>query len=408
MAKLVNLTKAQKDKFSVWVDKWVKIGLRTGEPDWNTFERYIRVVYKKANIVFPEKIIRVNSPLVGALAASLADTILTNNAVGGAVDDAVDDAVGGAVYDAVGGVVDDAVGGVVRGAVDGAVRVAVGGAVGGVVGGAVHDDVNSIVRDAVDDAVRVAVRDAVRVAVGGAVDGKGLRWHGWFGGQFWVGGWWGSPSYVSFFTDVCNLELSEDIMERATAYRKICESVNYFWCNKNFVMVCARPKVINLNERCQLHSDTGKSIEYPDGWGLYHLNGVSFSKELWKRVVSKNMPFADILKIKDIDQRTQAMKYGDVDEFLKYMKAELVDGYLKHTPDMDEVKYWLYKIPKNDVFKTDVFYMIYTDPSTGEKYMSGVPESKTVAEAMAWKCSDEEYVMSPSDWVRMKPLIDES
>ena len=145
--------------FPVWVKKWTEIGLRTGETDWDTFEKYIKVAYGKAKIPFPKKIIRVNSPIVGAYASSIADRILNKNtktvrsAVGGAVEGAVGDAVRGAV----GGAVGDAV----RGAVGDAVRGAVGGAVRGAVGGAVGDAVRGAVRGAVGDAVEGAVRGAV-------------------------------------------------------------------------------------------------------------------------------------------------------------------------------------------------------------------------------------------------------
>ena len=38
------------------------------------------------------------------------------------------------------------------------------------------------------------------------------------------------------------------------------------------------------------------------------------------------MPFEEILKIVDVDQRTQAMRYGDVREFLKHTKSALLDS----------------------------------------------------------------------------------
>lgn len=134
MKYIKELTVEQKARIPEWIDKWIKIGLKTGETDWETFEKYIEVCYQKANIPFPEKIIRVSSPLVGALASSIASSIVVDSAV----IDAVIDAVGGAVID--------------------------------------------------------------------AIKNTKLTWHYWLGGQFWVGGWCGSPSYVSFFTDVCNLE----------------------------------------------------------------------------------------------------------------------------------------------------------------------------------------------------------
>src|SRR3972149_307123 len=385
--KITKLTQKQKDMIPIWSEKWIKIGLKTGETDWETFDKYMPICYEKAGLKYPKNIIKVNSPLVGAFWASTASS---------AVESAVRSAVGSAIVSAV--------------------ESDVGNAVESDVGSAVESDVRSAVESAVESDVRSAVVSAVGSIVGSAVVSavesdvyrKKLSWHHWLGGQFWVGYWWGSPSFVSFFIDICNLELSQDMLERAEAYRKICESVNYIWCNKNFVIVCARPKTINLDAEGRLHSDISKSIEYSDGWGLYHLHGVGFEEELWKNVVSKKMPFEDILKIDNIDQRTQAMKYAGIGHFLTYSKAKVLDRYSKFTPDKAEVRYWLYMIPKGDIFPKDAHYMVYEDPSTFELYMSGVPNFKSVAEAMAWKCSDEEYIMTPKEWKSMIPLVHES
>jgi len=246
----------------------------------------------------------------------------------------------------------------------------------------VRDAVGGAVRDAVRDAVRGAVRDAVRGAVGDAVgDGK-LSWHYWLGGQFWVGWWYySSPSVVSFFTEICKIKLTKDIQERAEAYQKICQSVNYVWPNKDFVMVCARPIRILRNNRGRLHSDEKKAIEYPDGWGLYMLNGVKFPEELWQKVVNRKMSFKEVAAIKDIDQRAQAMAYCPPREFLE-TKGKLLDKSERGNE--------LYFIPQSErIFRIDAYYLLYKCPSTGREFMSGInPEigkEKDADKAMGWK-----------------------
>ena len=316
MKYIKELTEEQKNMMPLWAQKWTNIGLKTGDADWDTFNKYMPVCYEKAGFKYPKRIIRVSSPIVGGLASSIAEKMLRakrDSAVGGAVSGAVDSAVGGAVSGAVsgavGGAVHDAVSGAVDSAVGGAVRVAVDSAVGG----AVHD--------AVGGAVRVAVDSAVDSAVGGAVDSAKLEWHYWLGGQFWVGGWWGSPSYVSFFTDVCGLELNEDIAERAEAYRKICESVNYIWANRDFVMVCDRPKTIQRDSVGRLHSLTGKAIEYKDGWGLYMIHGIRFAEQEWIDFTSGKMTAIEIMCEKNQDKkRAMILAYGN-EKVIKELKA---------------------------------------------------------------------------------------
>jgi hypothetical protein len=143
----------------------------------------------------------------------------------------------------------------------------------------VDDAVDGAVRDAVGGAVRVAVDDAVRGAVDDASRTIGRLWADlWFrymGGQFWVGGYyWGSPAYVSFFLEVCGLELSPEIERTAAAYQATAESACWWWPHRDFVIVCERPTELNRDERGRLHNDSGPSIAWPDGWALYHVHGV--------------------------------------------------------------------------------------------------------------------------------------
>ena len=349
MDRIEKLTPEQEAMFPVWRDKWIDIGLKTGETDWETFGVYMPICYQKAGLEFPKKVIRVSSPIVGAFASSIANKILKNK------------------------------------------------------GKSVHDAVHGAVHDAVHDAVHGAVHDAK------------LEWHFWLGGQFWVGGWWGSPAYVSFFTDVCKLKLNVDIQERATAYRKVCESVNYIWCNSEFVMVCARPTKILRNAQGRLHSDTGKAIEYPDGWGLYFLNGVRFDEKLFKEVTSKKMPFKDILAIKDVDQRRQAMKYGSWSDFTESQNATKIDEFTKLDINGEPVSYELWEFPFDEkknreerLFTKTVHFARYLCPSTREWHTKGVPALKTVAEVMAWGMSTNERIVSPENWKLLVPLQNES
>ena len=117
------------------------------------------------------------------------------------------------------------------------------------------------------------------------------------------------------------------------------------------------------------------------------------------------MPFADILAIEDIDQRTQAMRFGDVWEFVKHAKGELLDKVGKERRDGTIVEYWLYKFPAGDIFTEEAFFAIYNDlvPESTKVYMSGVPECKTVAEAMSWKFSDDLHTLTPEAWLKLIP-----
>ena len=473
MKKINKLTLEQEKLIPICRDKWIQIGLKTGESDFNTFEKNIKLAYEKANIKFPDKIIRVQSPIVGAIASSISDRILNNipfilfsindknkkinitshavrGTVRGAVGDAVEEAVGRAVVDAVEGAVEDVVEDVVEGAVRGAVGDAVGRAVGdavedaarGTVRGAVEDAVGGTVEDAVGgtvvDAVGGAVGSAVRYAVGSAVRGavedavgstvgraigstvRGavedtvgravgdavvklitktkLTFHNWLGGQFWVGGWYWGNAFSSYFIDYCKLEVSDDIRERFEIYKALNSSVNYIWCNKDFVMVCERPKSINLNLSGQLHSITEHSIEYPDGWGIYSFNGITISNSLFDKLINKKYTFKEWTKEKNEETKSLVLafyeeKFGGefVFNFLSKNLKEIntfVDKkeakYLKNTKGMNVGVYTLFKGHINNM---DIAYVRCYCPSTDRMFFLSVePTYNDAKNAIASLC----------------------
>lgn len=412
------LTPEQEARIPEWVAKWTEIGLRTGEADWEKFERNARACYRYAGLDEPKVIVRVQSPIVLGFAAPIAACLLDamrgtvsraggtvdadmNEVMGGvvdgamsmavngtvsgavreaveAVDVAVDRAVNGAVRGAVGGAVNGAVGGAVRGAVNDAVSVAVykavdgdvyvaasdavykavgatvgvavggsadvavreavdvavEGAVSGAVDGAASgagDRVSESVNEAVDAAVRGALYGAVNEAVNEAiraVDESQLRnylrqWSRYIGGQFWVGGWyWGSPSWVSFFQDVCGLELPGDLGERARALQGTAESACWWWPHRQFVMVCARPRSIHRDDRGRLHNDSGPAIDWPDGWGVYAIHGVRVPADIVEHPEAITTERINVEPNAEV-RRVMLDRFG-IGRYLRESKAKLV------------------------------------------------------------------------------------
>lgn len=306
---ITKLTKKQEAQIPAYRDKWIEIGLRTGETDFETFDKYMPICYEKAGLKYPKNVVRVKSPLVGALAASVAKAIWKKKR------DAVDGAVGGAV--------------------DGAVNTAI-----------------SIAKKA----------------------GVTLSWHYWFGGQFWVGGWYWGVTFVNFFFDICKLKLSKDIMERALAYQKVCESVNYIWTNSNFVIVCERPIRIERNAEGRLHSNKNKAIEYSDGYGLYYIHGVKFTEEQFNKI--KDASISEIISWKDIDQRSALLRERPVEELLKEVPKKLIDSTYECGG------YKLYEIELPSIGKARI--MTYKSWSSKKKYIKFVPpESSNCLETIA-------------------------
>ena len=294
------LTDEQAAQMPAWRDKWIAIGLSTERADRAKFEAAVVRCYAAAKLAPPKRIVWVLSPLIMALAAPIAAYLLNK---GGAVRGAVRGAVGDAVRGAVGGAVGVAVGG----AVDGAVRVAVGDAVDGAVDGAVDDAVHGAVGDAVGDVPAFILSN----------------YYNYIGGQFWVGGWWGAPTSVSFFRDVCELELPTSIAEAGQAYQDTCESACWWWPHTNFVMVCERPTQINRDTQGRLHSVTGPAIVWPDGWGVHSWHGTTVPAKWIEQGVALDP--AEVLTHSNVEQRRAGAEIVGWKNILAKLNPRVID-----------------------------------------------------------------------------------
>ena len=181
------------------------------------------------------------------------------------------------------------------------------------------------------------------------------------------------------------------------------------------IAIVSRKPIVSLNNEGFLNNHHGASVSFKDGYSLYYLNGVNFPFELWQKVVSREMPMEEVLKIVDIDQRTQAMKFAKdgLRDFYKSQGGKCIDSYDKFDMESHPIHYELWEIPQGQIFNKTVHFAVYDCPSAksrGEKkeYAKGVPAFKTVAEAMSWGMSDDTHTITPGQWKLLIPNVHES
>ena len=97
------LTKEQEAQMGPWAKKWIAIGLSTGKSNKKATEKAIKVCYEAAKLDSAIPIVWCPSPMAGALAASIARSVIDNQ------KKESDSAVGSAVYSEVRSAVDSAV-----------------------------------------------------------------------------------------------------------------------------------------------------------------------------------------------------------------------------------------------------------------------------------------------------------
>lgn len=221
---------------------------------------------------------------------------------------------------------------------------------------------------------------------------------------------------------------------------KLAVSTTGFILQSHTAHLVMPPTRVSLNDSRVLNNDEQMAVAWPDGKGIYALRGVFFDEDMWKKLVNRKLTTEEALGIVDVDQRRVAISYLKPELMIEALKAKLVDtGKNRHyyyagraitrAQDKGALKTAIKggDLPNitinNKLYRTTWFFdrnqanlwdewgstspsendaryfLHYTDPSTGEDYISfctqGVRERGRDADAvMAWKhhMTKDEYL----------------
>ena len=217
------------------------------------------------------------------------------------------------------------------------------------------------VRDSVGDSVWASVRDSVRASVWASV-----RDSVWASVRDSVGAWhWADDmSFADVFVDT--KVLSKEKAEELEKYKEIFSTQRLAVYTEKTCYVLVAP--IIRRQDGQLHSDQLPAVQWGKT-GLYYLDGVNLSKEMWEKILSKTMTFSEIMKIEISDQRTVALKYNP--EAIIKENAKLVNK--------DDRNNELYLIENQEINKLTNFpkmYFLKMLCPTGRVFIEGVDPEK--------------------------------
>ncbi len=289
-----------------------------------------------------------------------------NSAVESAVHSSVRSAVGFSVRSAVGFSVQSAVQSAVRSVVESAVHSSVRSAVGFSVRSAVRSAVESAVGLVVESAVGSAVHSAVHSAVDSADFGRVVRsvWHQRRGGNLWAG-WY---AFVSFFQDVCGWE--NEVLDAFKHDKQVALNSGWSWYHEEVAVISDRPKSISLDGNT-LHNEEGPSIEYRDGWKLWHIDGIAVDEQIVMRPETQTVE--QINQEENADVRAIRIARFGWPRYLKETNAACIDF---RDNDIEGTKEALYRTTDGAV------RMVATCP-TGRVFSMGVDEAITTCAAAA-------------------------
>jgi len=427
MTKIESLTKAQEDEMPAWANKWIDIGLSTEPADFDAATEAALKAYELCNLNKPMVVLRMSSPYAATLGGIFAWQLLrafNKNQVGdqvwAQVWDQVGDQVRAQVGDQVGDQVRDQVGAQVGAQVWAQVWAQVGAQVWAQVGDQVRDQVGAQVWAQVGDQVGAQVRDQVWAQVGAQVRAQvGAQVRAQVGDQVrdqvgdqvrdqvgdQVGDqvrvrvwaqvragvyndgisalWCDFTAFATFFRDVCGWGDAE-ILAKLEINETLVKSCGWTWWHENVLAISDRPKSINRDAEGMIHSESGASIEYRDGWALYHWHGVSIPKE-W---VTGSPPTAkQALNWENIEQRRAACEILGWENILLELNAKVIDK------DVDEEIGTLLEVDLPDSGKER---FLQVKCGTGRVFALPVPpEMKTALEANSWTYELDKYTYKP-------------
>ena len=169
-------------------------------------------------------------------------------------------------------------------------------------------------------------------------------------------------------------------------------------------IIMSIPTIINLGEvfiiienpicyweNHMLHSDQKPAIEWKDGTGIYCLDGVKFEKELWQKVISKEMSLSEIMKIEISDQRTVALKYSP--EAIIKENAKLI-----HKDNRSNELYLVENAEINKITKFPKMYFLKMKCPTGRIFIEGVDPKFAEKHPNATECQAELCGLVLSDY----------
>ena len=318
--KIENLTKEQVSRFPEFIKRWTDIGLCTDPANRPEAEKGIKLAYEIAGLKSP-RIVWTGSPMSQGLTRAI---------VFGLKDSEVK--IGASVRDSV--------------------------------GDSVRDSVWASVRDSVRDSVGASVGDSVWASVGDSV--RDSVWASGYGQHDanWLG-------FYEYFKLACSLEKET---QKLCGLWQIAQHAGWWLPHQNLCWSCERHNVLHRNERGQLHKDGAMALAYPDGWGIYALNGVRMKPE---HILTPGY---------DLDPKA-VLKETNVDirrELIRKMGVER----MPHKVLNKQGDYELWSVALTPEIK-DARYLKMLNPSIGVWHVEGVdPSCKTVQEAINWRAGN--------------------
>lgn len=200
--------------------------------------------------------------------------------------------------------------------------------------------------------------------------------------KFFYTNFWGQQDYfwIAFYKfpeKFLDVKYPEQESELLQVWEDLAKAAGWWWPFEGLCIVADRPTKMEyklVDNRIQLHSETGPALQWADGWGLYYLNGVRVPKELVMTPPAE-LHGDMILHEENVEVRREIVRKLGPERIVRDLDAKILD---------ENGDYTLYEVPLG--LTNPGHYLRMRNPSIDTWHFECVPHTcKTVKEARIWR-----------------------
>ncbi|MUZ95932.1 hypothetical protein GOZ96_04925 [Agrobacterium vitis] len=353
MAKIERMTEAQEKRLVEFREEWLKVGMCCEPADFEAGDEVIRGFYARIGKPAP-MILHFSSPAMCELAANVVMGLLKDKPV--QLRDQLRDQLVGQLRDQL----RDQLGGQLGGQLRDQLWDQLGGQLWDQLGGQLRDQLWGQLRDAKNENVFLSNS---------------------FDNQYNVA--WGA---FYLFGHEIGVEYKADNIALLLEWGRLFKSVGWWAPFEGVCFVSDRPRKVTFDDQKRLHGETGKAVEYSDGWGVSAWHGTRIPDEWLANKSSITAKTA--LTWENIEQRRAACEIVGWAKILRELDAKVIDT------DGDPLIGTLVEVRLPDLDRPARFCRVQC--GTGREFAIGVPpEINTALQAQAWIIG-----VQPSEFIR--------
>lgn len=202
----------------------------------------------------------------------------------------------------------------------------------------------------------------------------------------WGAGQWCEGEAFFLFCGKVGVRYDAEDYRLLQQWSEIAKSIGWWAAWDGVCIICDRPRNIMFNDAGQLHSETGKAVEYEDGWGISCWNGTRVPDH-WIEQKDTLDP-KEVLQTRDVEQRAAGCQIIGWAKMLDHLNHKIIDS------DPDPQHGDLIEITMDGLPEPE-WYLRFYCPRNG-LMMEGVNKRElkepTVFAAQAWKSTVPDHL----------------